>query len=128
MYILSLGILALPESHTELYDILFHAFGRDEVDDYVVKGMLLDILTRDDSSPSSGSESELTLYDLLYSPTMMQVFWAHPWMLFWRPEARVVGDGGLGNKIQLAPEYIVRRTPYVVPDDEGIGDIYPDTP
>ncbi|KAL2158599.1 hypothetical protein VTH06DRAFT_4081 [Thermothelomyces fergusii] len=108
--LLALGLDPRLSRHYPLFKLALHDFGRERVDDYVVKGELLAILYPDavgqttgssSSSPSSSSEQaagpaesgfefervQATLGELLGHPLVCAALWSHPSLRFLRRRA-----------------------------------------
>jgi hypothetical protein len=77
-----------PGVPTAFYDLLFHSFGRKAVNDYVVKGRLLELF-RSAEPEQTGRESFRDLSWLMSHRFMQHAFWLHPAMLFWKPHTMI---------------------------------------
>ncbi|KAK4149568.1 hypothetical protein C8A00DRAFT_37843 [Chaetomidium leptoderma] len=75
--VLALGLAPGGSIEPRLYELAFHDFGRNMVDDYIVKGKLLDTLF-----PPQGGRVNATLGDLIQHPLVSAALWSHPSLHF----------------------------------------------
>ncbi|AEO60604.1 hypothetical protein MYCTH_97168 [Thermothelomyces thermophilus ATCC 42464] len=141
--LLALGLDPRLSRQYPLFKLAFHDFGRKMVDDYIVKGELLDILypnavgpanrvhqkTTSFEQPVEANEFErvqATLGELLKHPLVSAALWSHPSLRFfrWRTWAKKPGEAVFApyelSKAQPGALSSLQRTPYRIDNPHPI--------
>jgi hypothetical protein len=126
--VLALDLDPKQSGDPRLYDLAFHDFGRNMVEDYMVKGELFDLLYPSQSASgqlerASGTTTDKftrvdeTLGELISHPLVSAALWSHPCMQFFRRDtwARKPGHAGF-RPHELNRKYFQRNLPFRVDD------------
>ncbi|KAK4041908.1 hypothetical protein C8A01DRAFT_44997 [Parachaetomium inaequale] len=134
---LALALSLSPEKSGDprLYDLAYHDFGRNLVDDYMVKGELFDLLyppqtdqfkhaTGSDKATDTFNRVDETLGELISHPLVSAALWSHPFMQFFRRDTWIRKPGQVGFKpYELDRKFVLRNLPFHIDDHAAPTDL-----
>lgn len=94
---LALGLDPKESRERQLLELAFHDFGRNRVDDYIIKGKMLESLYPHQTMPAKlptghpegfrpnrPGRVDVTLGELIQHPSVVAALWSHPFLQFFR--------------------------------------------
>jgi hypothetical protein len=110
---LALGADKAKSKAPRLYELAYHKFGQNMIDDYIVKGMLLDTLYPEETAQHE--RVDVILDELIRHPMVREALWSHPDTQFYKRESFIRKSGNRHfEPSQLDPEFVFRDLPFQV--------------
>jgi hypothetical protein len=110
---LALGIDETKSKEPKLFDLAHHDFGHNMIDDYIVKGRLLDMLY-----PAEMAEHErvdVILDELIRHPLVREALWSYPDIQFYKRESFTRKSGNRHfEPSRLNSEFVSRDLPFQI--------------
>ncbi|KAK3293972.1 uncharacterized protein B0H64DRAFT_399185 [Chaetomium fimeti] len=122
LILLRLLLAVCPEfrqsSDYRLFTLAFHDFGQSWVDDYMVKGKLLELLYPTESDQLK--RVDVTLGELIWHPLISRALWSHPSLSFFRRQTWVQRPGMTKfEPYELDDKFARVEIPFQVQDQNG---------
>ncbi|KAK4096016.1 hypothetical protein N658DRAFT_511558 [Parathielavia hyrcaniae] len=110
---LALGINKTRSRAPKLFDLAFHEFGRNQINDYIVKGKLLDTLYPQETARCERIDA--VLGDLIRHPLVRAALWSHPELQFYKLKSWTRKSKTRHFKpSQLGSEFVSRELPFQI--------------
>jgi hypothetical protein len=101
-----------------LFTLAFHDFGWSRVDDYIVKGKLLELLYPTETDQLN--RVDVTLGELIWHPLITKSLWSSPSLAFFRRQTWAQKPGmAVFERYQLDDRLAFPEIPFTVPDQGG---------